>query len=113
MQRTMLLGIEPEEVDFTAPEVETVVIATEELGDEQLKAWMPVKARCWMQLEEQLQGVAYAERTPVSEAGALIRNDVLAELQVPFAEQWAQLPTERLLGLADPNASPNVVPEDQ
>ena len=104
----MLVGAEPEPVDFTAPEVETVVIAAEELGDEQLKALDATEGPVLDALEEQLQGVAYAERIPVSEAGALIRNDVLAKPQVPFAEQWAQLPNERLLGLADPAASPTL-----
>ena len=104
----MLVGAEPEPIDFTAPEVETVVIAAEELGDEQLRALDASEGPVLDALEEQLQGVAYAERTSTPEGIALIANDVLAEPQVPFAEQWEQLPPGALLGVADPTVSPRI-----
>ena len=57
-------------------------------------------------LEETLQEQAYVPRVESSERDSLVATDRLAEPTVPYAEQWEQLPTDRLLGLANPETSP-------
>ena len=102
---------EVDDVLLGKPEIDTAVIAVDRLGDEQLRAIDPEQP-ILDQLEGQLQQQQdLGPDTTVFGQDTYAPRGNVADTTVPFADQWEQLPTETLLGYANPETSPRLFDE--